>query len=135
MNIGDVFYWITDQAIGHDSRPKFHIYVCPSDWVDDHTFLFVNKGMYGDDYKIAKLDYPFLDYDSYVSSFGIVAYDHAKISTFDMSIKGTITTAHLKEIMHVLDGSRTLERQQKKRICAALQKGVISRQCAAANTP
>jgi hypothetical protein len=122
MNIGDVFYWTTDKAVGHASRAKFHIYICPPDWVDDHTFLFINKGMYGGDYKLTRSDYPFLSYDSYISSFGIVTYDDATIATFDATVKGTITNAHLKEIMHVLNGSKTLERQQKTRICAALQK-------------
>jgi hypothetical protein len=78
--------------------------------------------MYGGDYKLTRSDYPFLSYDSYVSSFGIVTYDDATIATFDATAKGTITNAHLKEIMHVLNGSKTLERQQKTRICAALQK-------------
>jgi hypothetical protein len=121
MNIGEVYFWVTDQAKGHDIRPKFHIYVCPADWVDDHTFLFINKGMYGDDYKLLQADYPaMLSFDSYVSSNGIAAYDDATIKTFDLTVKGAITRAHLKELMLVLDGSKTLERQQKRRICAAL---------------
>ncbi len=69
---------------------------------------------------LTKADYPFLSYDSYVSSLGIVAYDDVTINGFGTTATGTISKAHMKEIMHVLNASKTLERQQKTRICAAL---------------
>jgi hypothetical protein len=124
MNIGDIFYWITDHAVGHDSRPKYHVYVCPADWVDDNTFLFINKGMYGEDYTVTKADYPFLEYDSYISCFGTTSYSDQEISAFDQTSKGSISKAHLNDILLLVDKSRVMERLQKKRICAALQKAI-----------
>lgn len=122
MNIGDVFYWVTDQAVGHDSRPKYHVYVCPSDWVDGHTFMFINKGMYGEDYKLLKSDYGFLEYDSYVSCSGLASYDDATLTTFDPTVKGTLSKAHLSELVALVDASRIMERLQKRRISSSLLK-------------
>jgi hypothetical protein len=125
MNLGDIFYWVTDKAIGHAARPKYHVYVCPPDWVDDHTFLFINRGMYGEDFKITKNDYPFLDFpDSYISCGSIVSYSDAELASFDKKPKGQITKSHLREICLKIADSDTMERQQIKRICEALNKAI-----------
>jgi hypothetical protein len=125
MNLGDIFYWITDRAIGHDARAKYHVYVCPPDWVDEHTFLFINRGPYGDDYRITKADYPFLDFpDSYISCGSIVSYSDAELASFDMNPIGQISKDHLRQICLAVADSKTMERQQIKRICEALNKAI-----------
>jgi hypothetical protein len=65
MKLGD------EKAIGYDSRAKYHIYICAADAWDDSTFLLINKSPWGDELKITKTDYPFLDYDSYIGCNGL----------------------------------------------------------------
>ena len=63
MNLGEVYYWVTDQAAGYTTRPKFHVYLCEVGWESegDHAFLFINKSNYGGDYyAISNTDYDFL---------------------------------------------------------------------------
>jgi hypothetical protein len=122
MNLGDIFYWETDQVIGRDARSKYHVYVCPPDWVDEHTFLFINKGMYGEDFKVTKADYPFLEYDSYISCGAVVSYSEFDLRLKNLKPVGQISKAHLREICLKIQDSKTMERQQIKRICEALNK-------------
>jgi len=123
MNLGDIYYWITDKAIGHDSRPKYHIYICAPDWVDDHTFLFINKARNVDDFRITKTEYPFLTFpESYISCSGVVSYTDTELATFDPKLIGQLSEEHLRALFNAIAGSRTMERAQIKRLCNALQK-------------
>ena len=88
MNLGDIFYWVTEKAKGHDSRPKYHVYICPADGWDDHTFLLINKAPWGDELKITKADYSFLEYDSYVGCNGVVSYTDAELNASSVKNSG-----------------------------------------------
>jgi hypothetical protein len=122
MNLGDIFYWVTSKAIGHNSRPKYHIYICRPDWVDDHTFLFINKGMYGEDFKITKKEYPFLAYgESYISCNAVISYSDTELSSFAKAPIGKLLKSHLRALSHKIADSKTMELQQIKRICEALR--------------
>ncbi len=41
MKTGDVFYWDTNKAKGHFLRKKYHIFICPVDWMNDNTFFYI----------------------------------------------------------------------------------------------
>jgi hypothetical protein len=121
MNLGDVFYWTTEKVKGHDSRAKYHIYVCPSDSWDDHTFLLINKAPWGDELKITKDDYQFLQYDRYIGCNGIVTYTDIELAAFDPKPVGQITKEHLQALFNILADPLVMERMQAKRLCNALK--------------
>ena len=121
MNLGEVFYWVTEKAIDHDSRPKFHIYICEADAWDDHTFLLINKSPWGDELMITKAEYAFLDYDSYIGCNGVVSYTDAELAPLDKNRVGQISKKHLQDLFNILADPRTMERMQAKRLCNALK--------------
>jgi hypothetical protein len=121
MNLGDIFYWITEKAIDHDSRPKYHIYICPPDGWDEYTFLFINKSPWGDELKITKAEYPFLDYDSYIGCNSVVSYTDAELVSLEKKPVGQLSKEHLKKLFHILADPQAMERMQAKRLCNALK--------------
>jgi hypothetical protein len=121
MNLGDVFYWQTPKVKGHDSRPKFHIYVCPPDGWDDNTFLLINKSPWGDELKITQAEYPFLKYDSYIGCNGIVTYTDMEVAMFDQTPVGQISKAHMQQLFNILADPLAMEAMQAKRLCNALK--------------
>jgi hypothetical protein len=120
MKLGDIFYWITEKAIGYDSRPKYHIYICPADAWDDHTFLLINKSQYGDALKITKAEYSFLQHDSYVGCTDVVSYTDSELASFGSKPVGQLTKEHLQALFNILADPHTMERKQAKRLCNAL---------------
>lgn len=121
MNLGDIFYWVTEKVVGHDSRPKFHIYICPPDNWDEHTFLLINKSPWGDELKITRADYPFLQYDSYIGCNGVVSYTDDELAKFDANPVGRLTNEHLKSLFNILADPTAMERMQARRLCNALK--------------
>ena len=121
MNLGDVFYWTTSKAKGHDLRPKYHIYVCPADGWDDHTFLLINKVTWGNDLKVTKAECGFLDYDSYIGCNGVVTYTDMELAFFEQEPVGQLSKAHLKALFNMLADPLVMEKMQAKRICNALK--------------
>lgn len=59
MQVGEIYFWDTNKAKGHDSRDKYHLYIGECQWEDGHAFLFINKANYGGDFPLAKKDYEF----------------------------------------------------------------------------
>jgi hypothetical protein len=121
MKLGEVFVWETDQAIGHEFRTKFHIFICEEDAFDGHTFLFISSADYGGDFKLLKSDYAFLAHDSFVSIGRIICYTEAQLKAFKKKMVGQITKDHLQKLFHVVQGSETMERKDIKRVCNALK--------------
>lgn len=121
MNLGDVFYWRTDQVIGRETRSKFHVFICPPDAIDEHTFLLINKISWGHDLEIKKSEYSFLEYDSFVGCNGVVCYDDKKLAAFDKNPVGRLSNAHLQGLFNILADPKAMERAQAKRLCAALK--------------
>ena len=122
MKLGDIFYWITEKAIGHESRSKYHIYICPPDHLDDHTFLLINKVAWGDDLKITKAECSFLQYDSYIGCNGVVTYTDAELALLENKPVGQLSRQHLQALFNILADARTMERMQAKRLCNALKE-------------
>ena len=122
MNLGEVYYWVTDQAIGHVARPKYHLYICPSDGMEDNTFLFISKSDYGGDYKILKRDYDFFELEeSFVSCGSIVTYTDDRLARFEKNPVGSLSDLHLKELYRAVLDSEVMETRHIKRVCNALK--------------
>ena len=121
MTLGDVFYWLTNRAKGYALRAKFHIYICPPDHLDGHTFLLINTVSWGNDLKIGKSDYPFLDYDSFVGCNGVFCYSENEISAMGKSPVGRINKKDLKALFNILADPHAMEAAQAKRLCNALK--------------
>ena len=57
MKTGEIFIWETKKAKGHDLRSKYHIFICPVDWQEGNTFLFICSDNYFGDFKITQEDW------------------------------------------------------------------------------
>lgn len=124
MNLGQIYRWTTDKAIGHQQRPKLHVFICEADAREDHTFLFISSANYGCDYKILKTDYPFLDHDSFVSCGRIVCYSDEELAQFAIEELGRITKPHLAALRKAVLASDQMEAWEIKRVGNALNAAV-----------
>lgn len=123
MKLGQVFYFVTDKAKGYPSRPKFHVYLCESNWqADGRSFLFISKANYDNDYLIRKADYPFLTLDiSYITCGNITTYSEAEFRSANPRLVGAIYKSHLAELYHQIAASETMEGWQIKMVCGVLK--------------
>jgi len=122
MNLGEVFSWITSQALGHQLRDKMHVFMCEEDGFDGHTFLFISTIDYGGDFKILQADYPsFLTHDSYISLGRPVCYSDADLNSYTKQQVGQIRKDHLQQLFHAVQGSDTMEARYIKRVGNALK--------------
>jgi hypothetical protein len=112
MQVGEIYYWDTNKAIGYDSRFKYHMYVGASD--DGHAFLFINKVDYGgDDYPLAKADYGFFALDtSYVSLTGVISYTDNELTAAQPELKGRLSAADLQGLFNSVAGCKTMTRSE-----------------------
>jgi hypothetical protein len=107
MLSGEIYFWDTNKAKGHDSRDKYHLYLCESQWDDGHAFLFINKADYGGDFPLAKADYPFFPLQtSYVSLSGIIPYTDQELAI--AILKGRLSTAHMQALFNAVAGCKTM---------------------------
>lgn len=124
MRYGDVFFWVTDQAIGHpEGRSKFHIYVCCTDHLFGETFLVVNKSVNPNDFPITCNEIESLTYNpSYVSCALPIEYTLAELKEVinDRPV-ARLQPGYLCRLREHVSVSRTMERQHRQRIVNALQ--------------
>jgi hypothetical protein len=121
MQVGDIFFWTTDQAAGHAARDKYHVYICPADWRAGHTFLFISKLNYGCDYEILKADYDFFPLErSYVSCSSIVHYDDKELQAFPQQPLGRLSLKHQKELRAAILAGGAMVMWETHRVCNAL---------------
>jgi len=123
MNLGEIYRWVTDQAIGYAARPKYHIYLCEAGWrADGHAFLFINKSNYGSDYPIKKSDYNFFPLPvSYISCSDIVTYSDFEIKKINPQRLGVLSNAHMVELYSAIASSETMVQWQIDLVCDALK--------------
>jgi hypothetical protein len=109
MLVGEIYFWETDKAKGHDSRDKYHLYIGECPWEDGHAFLFINKADYGGDFPLHKTDYDFFPLDvSYVSLSGIVPYTDTELKDASPGLKGRLTKAHIQDLFNAVAGCKTM---------------------------
>lgn len=124
MITGEIYYWITNRALGHDARPKYHVYLSEADWHEEgYAFLFINKSNnYGGDYEIQKADYEFftLPY-SYISCGDLVFYTDADLALCSPELKGRVANSHLAELYHAILASETMVEWKIRLACQALK--------------
>ncbi len=119
MQLGEIFKWQTDKAKGHETRQKYHIFICNSD--GQNFFLFISSLDWFQDYKLAKSpDHEFLDYDSYVSCSSVIPYSDDELALFDSNPVGKLTAANLKELRDALIAAETMPRGDLNMVCKAL---------------
>jgi hypothetical protein len=124
MKLGQIYFWETDQAIGHKLRDKYHLYICPPGWrTQGHAFLFINKRNYGGDYAISKTDYPFMPLEvSYVSTSAIVTYSDGELSDAKIRHVGDIKPKHLGELHNSIANSDVMEGWEIELVCKHLRR-------------
>ena len=121
MNVGDIFVWETDRAIGYVSRTKYHIFVCEADWRFDNTFLFINSKDYGRDFSVRRAVYSFLSYDSFVSCGSVVSYSDDELNSISPTPIGRLSIDDIRALHDAIAASEKMEARQIKRICNALR--------------
>ena len=114
MKLGEIYFWDTDKASGHDQRWKYHVYLCEAGWrADGHAFLFINKANYGGDYTIHQADYPFFPLPvSYVSCSNVVTYTDAELATARPEFKGCLSKDHMIALRNTVLASEVMEQWQ-----------------------
>lgn len=125
MILGSVYYWESDQVIGHDLRNKYHIYIGDGDWRHQgHVFLFINKSNAHGGYKITNPPYTFLKYsESYVSCTGIACYGDDVVAGKIGTLKGQIQIEHLRELRAAIAASDVMEEYAIGLVCGHLDRG------------
>jgi hypothetical protein len=122
MKLGEIYVWDTDKAVGHDSRKKYHVFICPADWREGHTFLFISKADYGGDFAISNDDYKFLPIPvSYVSCTSIVCYTDQELADCKSQLVGQLLVEHMKALFNAVQGSEIMEQRNILRVCNALR--------------
>lgn len=123
MNVGEIYFWVTDKAVGHSSRPKFHVYIGEAGWREQgHAFLFISSSNFtGCDYQINKVDYAFLTKDvSFVSCGRIVAYADHELAAAAPKFFGALSHQHLAQLRTAIANSDVMENWQILLVCGAI---------------
>jgi hypothetical protein len=109
MHVGEIYFWNTDKAVGHDSRDKYHLYIGECPWENGHAFLFINKADYGGDFPLHKNDYTFFPLDvSYIGLAGIIPYTDAELKTAVPILKGRLTKDHMQQLFNAVAGCKKM---------------------------
>jgi hypothetical protein len=127
MDIGDIVYFTTTKARGHDTRSKYHVYLFVGDWRDEgeYGFLFINKSnAYGDGFEIKKTEgYGFLDLEmSYISCSAPVCYKPEELAKLKPEFEGCLREEDVEPLIAHVQASHVLEEHHIQKICAALRR-------------
>ena len=120
MNLGEVYFWETENVEGHDRRGKFHVFICAEDDVDGHTFLFINTMDWYLDYRILEANYDFLEYDSFVGCSNPAIYTTEQIAAANPRLVGQLSQGDLKALRDAIIAAETMETHHQNRVCKAL---------------
>ncbi len=120
MKIGEIYYFVTTKATGHQSRPKYHLYIGELGWrLEGHGFLFINKNNLDDGYPLYKKDYEFFPLEvSFVS--GLVGYDQQELDDSKLKLCGQLSKTHLSELYRAVSNSEFLEGWVIREVCQKL---------------
>jgi hypothetical protein len=102
MKTGEIFLWTTGKAKGHNSRDKYHIFICVGDWAEANTFLFISSLNYFADFKIDKIDWPQMPKEESFISPNPVFYTDAELASFTIKRAGYLTKRHISRIVTAL---------------------------------
>src|SRR5579863_1441645 len=97
MRIGDVFAWETSKVKRHDSRNKFHVFICRDG--RESIFLFISfEAGYGD-YLVRNPPYDFLwKGKGYVCTRSIVTYTDDELDLFEDEPVGRLSDDDISEL-------------------------------------
>ena len=122
MKTGEIFFWNTTKARGHETRNKFHMFVRETDWQFGNTFLFISKLNYFNDFQITKTDYPFLPLPiSYISCEEPITYTDEELARLTLQPMGKLIDRHFDDLANHLLGHEVMEKRHIDRICKALR--------------
>jgi hypothetical protein len=120
MKAGEVYYWETQKAQGHEKRFKYHVYICGPDWNHDHIFLFISSDDFGGDYRITNPPCTFLTKsESFVSCGGVVEYEDDELPGPSEKV-GELPLAEIKKLYQAILNSHTMEKRYINLICNTL---------------
>ena len=126
MKIGEIYYFVSDQAIGYAQRPKYQVYICDPSWIiDGHTFQFISGRDYGGDIRITHAEYGFLPYAvSYISCGNPASYSVEQLYELKPKLKGRLSLEHMKLLYDGVLDSFTMERRFIPLIAGTILKAI-----------
>ena len=86
----------------------------------DHVFLFINTADWFNDYKIAKINYDFLTYDSFIGCSAIVTYTGFDVAIAKPQLVGQLTIDDMKGLRNAIIAAETMEQRDANTVCKAL---------------
>ena len=123
MQTGEVYKWATTQARSHQTRNKYHIFICEHP-IHQNVFLFINsENLFNQhDFEIVKSDCPFLpNPSSFISCTNIVCYEHREIiHLVPSTCVGQLTVDCMTRLASHLAGSHTMASGEINIVCSAL---------------
>lgn len=124
MQLGDVIKFTSNQAMGHDSRDKFHIFICKTDHFrapNEYAFLFISSSNFSNCFQILKNDYDeMLEHDSFISCSNLVFYSEDYLRNVKLTKVGAMNTDHLAALHGHLCDHEFLVQWQITITCNAL---------------
>ena len=125
MNLGEIYKWNTTKVTGHNSRDKYHVFICASDGSSDNGFLFISSVDWLGDYKITKANYSFLAYDSFIGCSSLISYTDAEIALMGGGQPlGCLSKDDIKGLRDALIAADSMVRYDLNRTCKALAAGI-----------
>lgn len=122
METGEIFFWNTDKVQGRDTRRKYHIFICGSDWKEDrNTFLFISSNNYFNDFQINQKDWAVMPKtDSFISCVSPVFYYDSDLKRYEITRTGSLTVQCMRRLALHIQDSDSMERRHISRVVAAL---------------
>jgi hypothetical protein len=120
MNLDEVYFWETEKIEGYTTRRKYHVFICPKDDDEGHTFLFINSMDWFKDYRLLKSSYSFLSYDCSIGCNTVVTYTDDELSKVRPQLVGQLSVPDMKGLRDAIIGAETMERRHLNRVCTVL---------------
>jgi hypothetical protein len=126
MNLGEIYKWNTAKVTGHAARDKYHVFICASDQSHDNGFLFINTADWFGDYKITKINYDCLDYDSFVGCSALIPYTDAEVAAMNAggAPLACLSKDDIKGLRDALIAADSMVRYDLNRTCKSLADGL-----------
>jgi hypothetical protein len=122
MIVGGVYYFVSDQATGYESRRKYHLYIGEGNYRHQgHIFLFISSSNTHSGYSITRPPYGFLRLtESFISTNSIVSYEIDDMSIIAGDCLGRLSPQHMKELRSEIADSDAMAADEIQLVCQAL---------------
>lgn len=116
--VGDIFKFVTEKAIGHETRDKYHVAIALS----KGAMLFISSNPFEGAMKIDRSDWPEMPKEeSYISCSSLLRYTKDNLDGITPISAGRLSDACLRRLEKHVASSYTLEIREIDIILTALK--------------